>query len=430
MDDKQKQGAEARRSDSEDSSDSEPRVYAVKRTSSGWRLDRRRLFQAAAAVAGGAAASGQAQAQTCVTGSRAHTSNIAGLAIIRSDRAIVSGSYDKTIKTWSWPDGGLTKTLQVSDMVRGLAVTPDGKILIAIITAKSELQMFSLPDLTLLKSLPGHTSTPAGIAISGDGRSLASTGMDNATRVWSLPGGNLLKTFQETGTGWKERLAISPDGTIVATGGVFSTAISLWSVEQGKLLKTLTGSGSRVDSLAMHPNGRTLASCGGDGVVRLWSLPEGEQSGEVTTEVFVGRGIQFTPDGRFIVLRSISAPAILRFPELTSFKTSSVPSVSIIESMALSPDLEFLVVGTSDGLIRTYTMPDLRLIDRCLMDPVASSPDATAVTYTVGGGTFTLPCGSPIPPGAVCTCNCIQGSGCSCVSYSSGGGGGHYWYPN
>jgi hypothetical protein len=74
-------------------------------------------------------------------------------------------------------------------------------------------------------------------------------------------------------------------------------------------------------------------------------------------------------------------------------------------------------------------MPDLRLIDRCLIDPVASAPGADTITYTQDGATYTLPCGSPIPAGAVCTCNCVPGTGCPCVNYSSGGGG-HYWYPN
>ena len=32
--------------------------------------------------------------------------------------------------------------------------------------------------------------------------------------------------------------------------------------------------------------------------------------------------------------------------------------------------------------------------------------------------TYTLPCGSPIPAGAVCVCNCVAGSVCSCVGHT------------
>jgi hypothetical protein len=61
-------------------------------------------------------------------------------------------------------------------------------------------------------------------------------------------------------------------------------------------------------------------------------------------------------------------------------------------------------------------------------------PGNNGIEYTTKGVTYTLPCGSPIPAGAVCTCNCVtvpaacscdSYSPCSCNSFSS-----HYWYPN
>jgi hypothetical protein len=58
------------------------------------------------------------------------------------------------------------------------------------------------------------------------------------------------------------------------------------------------------------------------------------------------------------------------------------------------------------------------------------------IRYSLHGRTFTLPCGSKIPGGAVCTCNCVAVPGpsrtvctcnkvCTCQSV-----GPHYWYPN
>jgi hypothetical protein len=49
--------------------------------------------------------------------------------------------------------------------------------------------------------------------------------------------------------------------------------------------------------------------------------------------------------------------------------------------------------------------------------------------------TYTLPCGSPLPPGAVCICNCVTvPAACSCDSYSApcscDSHSSHYWYPN
>jgi hypothetical protein len=61
-------------------------------------------------------------------------------------------------------------------------------------------------------------------------------------------------------------------------------------------------------------------------------------------------------------------------------------------------------------------------------------PGETGINYSVNGTTYTLPCGSPLPAGAVCVCNCVTVcscdgyvAGCSCDSYVSSS---HYWYPN
>ena len=45
--------------------------------------------------------------------------------------------------------------------------------------------------------------------------------------------------------------------------------------------------------------------------------------------------------------------------------------------------------------------------------------------------TFTLPCGSPIPPGAVCICNCVTVPvACTCHTICTCDSESHYWYPN
>jgi hypothetical protein len=74
-----------------------------------------------------------------------------------------------------------------------------------------------------------------------------------------------------------------------------------------------------------------------------------------------------------------------------------------------------------------------------LVDLAASPSSAQGIKYetktaTGQSVTHTLPCGSPIPPGAVCVCTCIPGSwsapvptptyssSCTCLPV-------HYWYP-
>lgn len=68
------------------------------------------------------------------------------------------------------------------------------------------------------------------------------------------------------------------------------------------------------------------------------------------------------------------------------------------------------------------------------------NPGETGINYEINGRTFTLPCGSAIPDGAVCVCNCVTvpvqcdcdahtfcdcDTVCTCDTVQS-----HYWYPN
>ncbi len=59
-------------------------------------------------------------------------------------------------------------------------------------------------------------------------------------------------------------------------------------------------------------------------------------------------------------------------------------------------------------------------------------PGQTGIEYHVEGRTFHLPCGSPIPAGAVCVCNCVTApapSGCGCHGHRAPRVS-SYWYPN
>jgi WD40 repeat protein len=104
---------------------------------------------------------------------------------------------------------------------------------------------------------------------------------------------------------------------------------------------------------------------------------------------------------------------------------------SIVVVQTVSPDGKLLASGSFEGAIKLWSLPQADFAS-CLMDPAANEETVEGVTYefvTESGQTIqhTLPCGAPIPAGAVCVCDCVAGSApsCSCVGHLS-----HYWYPN
>src|SRR5262249_60300431 len=62
----------------------------------------------------------------------------------------------------------------------------------------------------------------------------------------------------------------------------------------------LTGPPGDVRRFAISPDGRTLASAGEDGTVRLWDLPSGKEVGRLEGHDDV-YAVAFSPDGKTLV---------------------------------------------------------------------------------------------------------------------------------
>lgn len=95
-------------------------------------------------------------------------------------------------------------------------------------------------------------------------------------------------------------VSISPDGKTLASGGLDGT-IRLWDVETGKFLKCLLGHNSYVYRLAWSPDGNTLASAGAyDGSCGLWDVKTGVLRRAIRSKHGVVTYVAWSPNGRQI----------------------------------------------------------------------------------------------------------------------------------
>lgn len=207
-----------------------------------------------------------------------------------------------------------------------------------------------------LFTLTGHSRWVIAVAVSPDGQWVASGGLDDTIKVWSLETGDLRLTLRGH-TKPVNCLAISPDCQILASGSDDHT-IKLWNLTTGALLQTLSGHARDVKSIAIHPNGQLLASGGEDRTARIWKLNTGELL-KVFSNPAAGmiRAVALTPDGQLLASGGFDNQI-----KLWSLKTGELVRTfikshySTVNAIAIAPNGNTLISGSKDKTIKLWNL--------------------------------------------------------------------------
>jgi WD40 repeat protein len=166
--------------------------------------------------------------------------------------------------------------------------------------------------------LTGHKSWIRGLAFAAKQKLLFSGDYAGRVLVWSSDASEPKPTQTiEAHRGWVRALAVSPDGKTLASCGN-DHLVKLWSIPEGKLLTELTGHDCHVYNTAFHPEGKHLVSADLKGIVKVWDLAKGAVERELDAKVLHKydstfradhggiRGMAFAPDGALLACAGIT----------------------------------------------------------------------------------------------------------------------------
>ncbi len=192
---------------------------------------------------------------------------------------LASAGADKKIIFWKAPEGKILHTVPAPAPVHCLAMSSDGKWL-ASGGEDSAVHLWEVAGAKPAAKLTGHKDWVLCLAFSPDGKHLAAGAIDGTIRLWDVPGGKKIadlphkapvppKTVPPAPIPVRS-LAFAPDGKALLYGAA-DGPIHIINPADGKTIRTLTGHTGAVTAIRFHPSGNLLATASKDRTVMLWN---------------------------------------------------------------------------------------------------------------------------------------------------------------
>lgn len=314
-----------------------------------------------------------------------HVGNWARQVAFSADsRWLTAATYDGNVSVWDAASGAVVRSLSTQARIADVLFTPDGRF---VVTASREDNSPLIRFWDLTTGQPGlvlsHSNALDAIAISRDGRWLASAGHGSMVKLWKLPEGRLEHVLTTGLEGQNVNIvALSSDGAQVAAAG--QRVATVWATKSGQRQYELRGHEDTVFCVGFSPDGRELATASADASIRLWNMRDGSLRRIIPrrpphTPV---SSLAFSADGRFEAMGTGDGRVRVWDAQDGGFQYELSGHEGAVYALDFSTNGAWLFSGSADRTLRVW---DMGYGTISAIHPLFDREDAVGV-LAVGGG--------------------------------------------
>jgi WD40 repeat protein len=251
----------------------------------------------------------------------------------------------------------------------------------------------------LISNLRGHENHVNSVAVSPDGKLLASGSSDYTIILWDMETGQRIGEPLDVrpygiGTG-VESIAFSPNGELLASGG---SNIILWDTKTAHPIMVMDPLIEHTTvSVAFSLDGKFLASGSYDATVIIWNVETGQPIGQpLAQHTNAVTSVAFSPDGKSLASGSLDDTIVLWNLATGNTVSHRLRQTERITSIAFSPDGKTLASGSLDNTITLWDIETGQPIGQPLskhtaaVNTVSFSPDGTMLASGSDDGSIIL----------------------------------------
>ncbi|HLJ55705.1 MAG TPA: WD40 repeat domain-containing protein, partial [Chthonomonadaceae bacterium] len=279
--------------------------------------------------------------------------HVGAVAIAPNNRQIVSAVDSPAATVWDARTGAQERVLRGQADISAVAYFPDSS---RIVTAgqNGAVQIWTAPRRSY--AIQGHKGNASCVAVSSNGRLVASGGEDGAAIVWDVRANRRLCSLSMPGA-IAHGIAFSPDGAKIAVAqndNRMTGRITLWDTNSGKLLRTIASLPTRVLAVRFSPDGARILAGVDDRTARIWDVVTGKPLLTLAGHNSGINSVAFSADGRRVVTGSFDTTARL-WDARTGQEILTLHHPTFVVGVALSPDGRRIVTACEDGSTRVWT---------------------------------------------------------------------------